>query len=110
MDWQSDLATRMADRLIELIEEETRKRKGNVTDPDYLEFIGPNNIWRTRFDKERQLPEIDFNILYADQFHHGTVGHNERLVMAKMAKLLDSYQAEVNRLIAEKREFLKSQG
>lgn len=44
--------------------------------------------WRTLFD-ERQLKEIDFDCLYADVYHHGTEGHNARLIIAKMARLLD---------------------
>jgi hypothetical protein len=44
--------------------------------------------WRTSFD-ERQLKEINFDTIYADGFAHGTAGHNERLIIAKMAELLD---------------------
>lgn len=48
------------------------------------------NNWRNRFD-ERQLKEIDFSILYAEQFHHGTDGHNAKLIIARMASLLDFF-------------------
>lgn len=45
-------------------------------------------IWETHFD-ERQRKEIAFCLVYADDFAHGTDGHNIRLIVAKMAKLLD---------------------
>lgn len=44
--------------------------------------------WETHFD-ERQRKEIAFCLVYADDFAHGTDGHNIRLIVAKMAKLLD---------------------
>lgn len=44
--------------------------------------------WQSFFD-ERQLKEIEFDKIYADDFHHGTDGHNARLIIAQMATLLD---------------------
>ena len=44
--------------------------------------------WETHFD-ERQRKEISFCMVYADNFAHGTDGHNIRLIVAKMARLLD---------------------
>ena len=44
--------------------------------------------WETHFD-ERQRKEIAFCLIYADDFAHGTDGHNVKLIVAKMAKLLD---------------------
>lgn len=44
--------------------------------------------WETYFD-ERQRKEIAFCLVYADDFAHGTDGHNIRLIVAKMAQLLD---------------------
>lgn len=44
--------------------------------------------WETHFD-ERQRKEIAFCLVYADDFAHGTDGHNIRLIVAKMARLLD---------------------
>jgi len=44
--------------------------------------------WLTQFD-ERQQKEIALDRIYAAQFAHGTEGHNARLVIAKMAQLLD---------------------
>lgn len=51
---------------------------------------GYATIWRNNFD-ERQQKEIAFDEIYAAQFAHGTEGHNARLVIAKMAKLLDEF-------------------
>lgn len=39
---------------------------------------------------ERELKEIVFCRLYAEKFSHGTDGHNIRLIVAKLAKLLDT--------------------
>lgn len=38
---------------------------------------------------EREQKEINFSRLYAAEFAHGTEGHNAKLVIAKMAALLD---------------------
>lgn len=44
--------------------------------------------WRLNFDA-RQRREIEYCIIYAEQFNHGTDGHNIRLIVDKMARLLD---------------------
>ena len=44
--------------------------------------------WQRFFD-ERQMKEIRFDRIYAADFSHGTDGHNARLIIAKMAQLLD---------------------
>lgn len=44
--------------------------------------------WRSKFD-ERQLKEIDFAVLYAEKFAHGTDGHNAKMIIAKMADMLE---------------------
>jgi len=49
--------------------------------------------WKSGFD-ERQLKEIEFCVLYASDFSHGTDGHNAKMIIAKMAELLDCYQME----------------
>jgi len=46
------------------------------------------NTWETHFD-ERQRKEIAYCIVYKNDFGHGTDGHNIRLIVAKMAELLD---------------------
>ena len=44
--------------------------------------------WETHFD-DRQRKEIAFCLVYADNSAHGTDGHNIRLIVARMAQLLD---------------------
>jgi hypothetical protein len=43
--------------------------------------------WIEKFD-ERQQAEIRFAQLYASEFHHGTDGHNAKIIIAKMAQML----------------------
>lgn len=49
--------------------------------------------WRYAFD-ERQLKEIEFCRVYADSYAHGTDGHNAKLIIATLARLLDANDAE----------------
>jgi len=51
--------------------------------------------WKEEFDA-RQVNEIEFARIYADQFHHGTDGHNRLLLIAQMANKLDALQQQVN--------------
>jgi hypothetical protein len=44
--------------------------------------------WLTHFD-DRQRKQIAFSRLYAKDFSHGATGHNDMLIIAKMAELLD---------------------
>lgn len=44
--------------------------------------------WLKNFD-ERQQKEIEFSILYLNQFEHGTDGHNAKVIIAKMAAMLN---------------------
>lgn len=44
--------------------------------------------WQDKFD-ERQMKEIKFDQIYAADFVHGTDGHNARLIIAKMAEMLE---------------------
>lgn len=50
--------------------------------------------WKDFFD-ERQWKEIRFNRIYAADFAHGTADHNARLIIAKMAELLDTISDNV---------------
>lgn len=50
--------------------------------------------WKLFFD-ERQRKEVEFDGIYADSFAHGTDGHNARLIIAKMANLLDLIQTNI---------------
>lgn len=45
-------------------------------------------VWRDHCT-ERELKEIDFATVYAEQFAHGTTGHNQLMIIAKLAGLLD---------------------
>ncbi len=48
--------------------------------------------WLNNFD-ERQQKEIEFSILYLNQFEHGMDGHNAKLIIAKMASILNAVEA-----------------
>ena len=37
--------------------------------------------------EERELAEIKFALMYAEEFAHGTAGHNRLLLIAKLAHL-----------------------
>jgi hypothetical protein len=42
---------------------------------------------------ERERKEIEFCLVYADQFNHGTDGHTRLLIVAKLAKKLNEKEA-----------------
>lgn len=46
-----------------------------------------NDGWFGQFDK-RQQDQIRFAVIYARDFHHGADGHNNMMIIAKMAELL----------------------
>ena len=39
---------------------------------------------------ERDLKEIAFSRLYTQDFNHGTIGHNDMLIIARLADLLEA--------------------
>jgi hypothetical protein len=45
--------------------------------------------WLLNLFNERERAEIRFDCLYAERFHHGTDGHNAKMIIAKLAALLD---------------------
>lgn len=47
--------------------------------------------WLEQFD-ERQQKEIRFSQVYVNEFEHGTDGHNAKVIIAKMAALLDKIE------------------
>lgn len=47
-----------------------------------------SKLWLDFFDSREQR-EIDFARLYAAQYDHGTPGHLQLLIIAKLAALLD---------------------
>ncbi len=44
--------------------------------------------WLNNFE-ERQRKQIERSVLYAKDFAHGDDGHNAKLIIAKMAAMLD---------------------
>ncbi len=44
--------------------------------------------WHNYFN-DRQINEIEFNRVYDEKFGHGTSGHNERLLIARMATIIE---------------------
>lgn len=50
--------------------------------------------WRDLLD-ERQRKEVEFSEVYARDYHHGTDGHNGKLIIAKMAEMLDAVQENI---------------
>ena len=50
--------------------------------------------WLSNFD-DRQQKEIEFCKLYAEKFSHGTDGHSAKLIIAKMASILNEIENEV---------------
>jgi hypothetical protein len=40
---------------------------------------------------DRQRKELALARIYAQQFHHGTTGHNQLMLIALMADMMDSY-------------------
>lgn len=57
--------------------------------------------WK-RFLDERQLKEVEFSRIYATQFSHGTDGHNAKLIIARMAQLLDLIEQHIEFLPEDK--------
>ena len=47
--------------------------------------------WLEDFD-ERQQAEIKLSRLYANEYNHGTDGHNAKMIIAKMARQLDAQE------------------
>lgn len=45
--------------------------------------------WRTDMLDERQRKELGFAQFYADEYAHGTDGHNRLLLLSKLANILD---------------------
>lgn len=61
--------------------------------------------WKSNFD-ERELKEIEFCVLYKQQFNHGTQAHNLRVIVAKMVSILDNAESVIDET-NEKISFLK---
>jgi len=52
--------------------------------------------WKSNFD-ERELSEIEFCCFYSKQYNHGTLGHNIRNIVAKMASILVNAESVINK-------------
>ena len=44
---------------------------------------------------ERELKEIKLSLIYADQFAHGTAGHNRLMLIAKLAQTSHNEQVKI---------------
>jgi len=53
--------------------------------------------WMQQLD-ERQVNEVRFDRLYVSNFNHGTDGHNARLIISKLADMLDVQQSLFHQL------------
>lgn len=62
-------------------------------------------MWTDQFD-ERQNKEIDFSRIYLRDFNHGTDGHNAKIIIAKMALLLDIADQKISEPSAQELETL----
>lgn len=49
-----------------------------------------DSTWRTALLDDRQQKEVKLADLYARDFNHGTTGHNQLLLIARLAELLDA--------------------
>jgi hypothetical protein len=49
--------------------------------------------WRDQFT-EREQKEIKLAEVYYEQFSHGTTGHNQLIIIARMSHLLDGKDAD----------------
>jgi len=65
--------------------------------------------WLKLFD-ERQQKEIKFSQVYVNEFEHGTDGHNAKVIIAKMAHLLDEVSIRSIELVDEVLDNTKSDG
>lgn len=61
--------------------------EGYADDIAHLLNLTKVKAWQAAFDV-RQMKEIEFSQVYAQDFHHGTDGHNAKLIIAKFVELL----------------------
>lgn len=48
-----------------------------------------DKTWRDEQLDQRERDEVTFSEVYSRFFHHGTVGHNQHMLIAKLAKIID---------------------
>lgn len=51
----------------------------------------PNPTWFNELET-RQQDQVRFSRLYARDFHHGADGHNNMMIIARLAEKLDEYE------------------
>jgi len=73
-----------APRLYEILSKQADDERMFTLDSD----TDIEHDWREYFD-ERQQKEIEFADYYAANFHHGTTGHNQLMIIAQMAQVID---------------------
>lgn len=44
--------------------------------------------WMKHYLSERELKEVQLAQVYASDFHHGTTGHNQLMLISKLADML----------------------
>lgn len=64
-------------------------------------------LWERVFN-EREAKEINFALMYASAFNHGTSGHMEYTVIAKFVKLFDLLHEDVINDTKHDEEFIKN--
>jgi hypothetical protein len=64
-----------------------------------------NSNW-TKVFSERQIKEIEFSAIYTNSFGHGTDGHNAKVIIAKMAKMLNDIEQgkTIEQIVSENSE------
>lgn len=66
-----------------------------ITRESIQETIKDGHIVWAKLMDGRQQKEIQFDLLYSKEFSHGTDGHNARLIIARMAEILNTISAHV---------------
>lgn len=57
--------------------------------------MNPLPEWMNLFD-DRQRKQINWSIAYdQDEFRHGDNGHNDKLIIAKMARIIDEMATKI---------------
>ena len=52
--------------------------------------------WRDIFFNERERKQIEFAKVYCRDFKHGAIGHNDMVIIAKLAELIDLKDKEID--------------
>ena len=71
--------------------EEAKEEANAVAQEQLTPLVAPIRAWQSVLD-ERQRKQVAFSRVYAEQFGHGADGHNNMLIIAAMANLLDTLE------------------